>query len=89
MPPGEMAASATGCGVEPASLATDHLIVKPHNPTSPMTENDKKLLEQARKIKRYDYYLVDDLIPLAETPEARMELHEIKRQLYDLVLDTI
>lgn len=54
-----------------------------------MTENDKKLIEQARKIKRYSYYLVDDLIPLAETPEARMELHEIKRQLYDLMIDTI
>ena len=54
-----------------------------------MTDFDKKLIERADRLSRYEYREIDSLIKLAETEEARQILTNIRWELYDLVVETI
>lgn len=54
-----------------------------------MTELDKKLIEEANSMSRYDYRQVDALIEKVGTPEARKRLYFIKCELYDLCSETM
>lgn len=54
-----------------------------------MTELDKKLIEQANQLERWDYRKIDQLIMKAETKEARKLLTEIRWDKYDLVQETL
>ena len=54
-----------------------------------MTDFDKKLIEKAESVSRYEYRDIDELIKKAETEEARQILTNIRWELYDLVVETI
>lgn len=54
-----------------------------------MTDFDKKLIEKARKIRRWDYRNVDVLISIADTDEARERLINIRWELYDSVQESL
>lgn len=48
-----------------------------------MTDLDKKLVEEGKKLRRYDYWKVPKLIDQAETVEARRILIEIYDELQE------
>lgn len=54
-----------------------------------MTDFDKKLIEKAYKIRRWDWRHVNILIAIADTDEARERLTNIKYELYDSVQETL
>ena len=54
-----------------------------------MTDFDKKLIEKAEHLSRYDYRDVDVLIASADTDRARRQLEAIRSELYMLVVETI
>lgn len=54
-----------------------------------MTDFDKKLIEKADNLPRYQYRDIDVLIHLADTNEARLQLHAMRWENYDLVQETI
>lgn len=54
-----------------------------------MTDFDKKLIEKAGNIRRWDYREIDTLVKYADTDEARKRLIEIRWELYDLVQETL
>lgn len=54
-----------------------------------MTDFDRQLIDEARKVNRWHYREIDELIPQAETPEARERLTWIRWELYDLVCETV
>lgn len=54
-----------------------------------MTEYDLQLIAQAEALSIWNYRLVDDLIPRAQTAEARERLRRIRWELYDAVQETI
>lgn len=54
-----------------------------------MTEFDKRLLEKADTFRRWEWQSVDTLIKIADTAEAREQLACIRRQLRDLVRETV
>ncbi|MDE5705136.1 hypothetical protein [Muribaculum sp.] len=54
-----------------------------------MTDFDKKLIAKADAFSRWDYHNIDVLIAIADTDEARSHLLEIRRDLYDLVQETL
>lgn len=54
-----------------------------------MTDFDKKLIEKAEKIRRWDYRDIDILFKYADTDEARECLKIIRWELYDLVKETL
>lgn len=54
-----------------------------------MTDFDKKLIEKANGLRRWDYRMVDALAAVADTREARDELSRIRWELYDSILETI
>lgn len=47
-----------------------------------MTEKDKKLIEEARKLKIDDEYLIDGMMAQADTEKARKVLNGIGSVLY-------
>lgn len=47
-----------------------------------MSEKDKSLIEQARKTSYIEWYLISDLIELAESREAKEMLHSIQSSKY-------
>lgn len=47
-----------------------------------MTENDIKLLQQARNLPYTEWYMVDNLIQQADTDECRSLLRAIEIDLY-------
>ncbi len=49
-----------------------------------MTENDRRLIERARKLHWTDSDIAFALIDQADTPQARRELKEIAVRLYHL-----
>lgn len=53
-----------------------------------MTEKDKKLIEEAERLVRYDYRQIDDMIKLADTEEARYRLKLLRWEKYDLCVET-
>lgn len=54
-----------------------------------MTEFDKKLIEKANNIRRWDYRKIDVLITIADTEQAKQQLSYIRWELYDLVHETL
>lgn len=54
-----------------------------------MTDFDKKLIEKAKTIMRWDYRIIDALTTVADTRECRMELREIRAELYESVMETL
>lgn len=54
-----------------------------------MTDFDKRLIEKAEAISRYSYRDIDILIRLADTEEARRRLADIRRELYEFVMETL
>lgn len=54
-----------------------------------MTDFDKRLIEKADNISCWDYRLIDDILFLADTDEARRRLVQIRWELYDLVRETL
>lgn len=54
-----------------------------------MTDFDKKLIEKAKKFRRWEYRNIDILISIADTDEAANRLADIRWELYDLVQETI
>lgn len=54
-----------------------------------MTDFDKRLIEKANKISRYEFRDIGMLISIADTDEAKESLRNIRSELRDLVLDTI
>lgn len=56
---------------------------------SAMTDFDKRLIEKAERIRRWDYRDIDILYRYADTDEARKRLTQIRWELYDLVMETI
>lgn len=54
-----------------------------------MTDFDKKLIEKAEKISRWNYRDIDILVSIADTEEARQHLINLRWDLYDAVHDTI
>ena len=54
-----------------------------------MTDFDLRLIEKAGAISRWDYLKIDALISFADTEEVRVRLTEIRRQMLDLVMETI
>lgn len=54
-----------------------------------MTDFDLRLIEKAGAISRWDYLKIDALISFVDTEEARVRLTEIRRQMLDLVIETI
>lgn len=54
-----------------------------------MTDFDKKLIEKAQSFPRYHYDDIDVLINIADTPEAKERLRNIRWELYDLVEETL
>lgn len=54
-----------------------------------MTEFDKKLIEKADKLSRWDYRVVDALIKIADTDEARERLAYLRLELYDMAQETL
>ncbi|MDE6467327.1 MAG: hypothetical protein K2L28_00315 [Muribaculaceae bacterium] len=54
-----------------------------------MTDFDKKLVEKAKSFRRWDYYKIDILISIADTPEGRTELANIRWDLYELIEESI
>ncbi|MBD5219501.1 MAG: hypothetical protein HDS72_04560 [Bacteroidales bacterium] len=54
-----------------------------------MTEFDKQLIAKAENLRRWDYRLIDSILPFADTPEARAELTRIRWELYDLMQDSL
>ncbi len=53
-----------------------------------MTEFDKKLIEEAESMSRYDYRDIDALIMKAESEEACERLRWIQYDLRELVYET-
>jgi hypothetical protein len=47
-----------------------------------MTENDKKLIEQAMETPFTDWFLIDKLIEKADDWETKNRLHSIQKSLY-------
>lgn len=47
-----------------------------------MSENDKRLIEQARDIDYIDWYKISGLIEQAESEEAKERLHSIQSSKY-------
>lgn len=47
-----------------------------------MSENDKRLIEQARDIDYIDWYKISGLIEQAESEEAKERLHSIHSSKY-------
>lgn len=54
-----------------------------------MTDFDKRLIEKAGGLSRWDYASVDVLISIADTDEARKRLADIRWELYDAVKETL
>ncbi|MDE5643919.1 MAG: hypothetical protein K2I56_10570 [Muribaculaceae bacterium] len=54
-----------------------------------MPDTDKKLIEKASGIRRWDYRDIDELIAMAQTDQARDILTNIRWELYDLVQETL
>lgn len=54
-----------------------------------MTDFDRQLIEKAHKLRRYDYRKIDVIIDLADTPEARAALLDLRWSLYDAIVETI
>ncbi|MCM1081063.1 MAG: hypothetical protein NC343_04865 [Muribaculum sp.] len=54
-----------------------------------MTDFDKKLIEKAQNIRRWDYREIDILIKYADTDEARERLRNLRWDLYDSVQETL
>lgn len=54
-----------------------------------MTDFDLRLIEKGGAISRWDYLKIDALISFVDTEEARVRLTEIRRQMLDLVIETI
>jgi len=54
-----------------------------------MTDFDKKLIEKAENIRRWDYREIDILIKYADTDEARERLRNLRWELYDSVQETL
>lgn len=54
-----------------------------------MTDFDKKLIEKAGTINRWNWRDIDILISIADTPEARAHLEDIRGELRNLVQETL
>ncbi len=54
-----------------------------------MTDFDKKLIEKASKLSRWNYHLIDALIAIADTQEAKNELATLRWEAYDLVQESL
>ncbi len=54
-----------------------------------MTDFDKKLIEKANAISRWNYRDIDVLISIADTSEAKKCLTNIRWELYDSVHETL
>ncbi len=54
-----------------------------------MTDFDKKLIEKAKKFRRWQYRNIDVLMDIADTAEAVEKLNNIRWELYDLVQETL
>lgn len=54
-----------------------------------MTDFDKKLIEKANNISRWNYRYIDVLISIADTAEAKERLTNIRWELYDSVRETL
>lgn len=54
-----------------------------------MTDFDKKLIEKADKISRWDYRNIDVLISIADTEEAKGRLFDIRCDLCNSVQETL
>ena len=54
-----------------------------------MTDFDRKLIEKANNMRRWDYRDVDVLMNIADTEEARRALSYIRGELYTLVQETL
>lgn len=54
-----------------------------------MTDFDKKLIEKANGISRWNYRDIDVLISIADTAEAKERLTNIRWELYDSVQETL
>ena len=54
-----------------------------------MTDFDKKLIEKARRISRWNYLDINALISIADTDEACLCLRDIRDDLYDSVQETL
>jgi hypothetical protein len=54
-----------------------------------MTEFDKQLIKKAETFRCWNYRDIDVLISIADTKEAKDDLHDIRTDLYDLVMDTL
>lgn len=54
-----------------------------------MTDFDKKLIEKANQIRRWNYRSIDTLISIADTDEARRRLTDIRQELRDLSEETL
>lgn len=53
------------------------------------TEFDKKLIEKANRLSRYDYWMIDKIIWLADTAETAEILRNIRWEKKDLVTETV
>ena len=54
-----------------------------------MTDFDKILIQKADRFRRWDYPDIDVLIAIADTPQARERLREIRILLQSLVEETL
>lgn len=54
-----------------------------------MTDFDKKLIEKANAISRWNYRDIDVLISIADTAEAKIRLTNIRWELRQLVKETL
>lgn len=54
-----------------------------------MTEFDKKLIEKAGRMRRFNYRDVNVLISIADTEQAKDQLSDIRQTLYELAHETI
>lgn len=54
-----------------------------------MTDFDKRLIEKAAGLSRWDYRKIDVLISVADTEDARRRLADIRWELRDAVKETI
>ena len=54
-----------------------------------MTDFDKKLIEKANNISRWNYRDIDVLISIADTAEAKERLTNIRWELYDSVQENL
>ena len=52
-----------------------------------MTNNDHNLLQEARRIKYWEYMKVNNLLNKADTSECRYQLKNIRDMLYDVYIN--